>query len=68
MISYQKICFKNDIPHFGKVRSCNFRWGIHGGDIARDAAGCGLQVLMCEKNDLRSAASFAGTKRERNLG
>ena len=42
MISYQKICFKNDIPHFGKVRSCNFRWGIHGGDIARDAAGCGL--------------------------
>jgi glycerol-3-phosphate dehydrogenase len=36
--------------------------GINGVGIARDAAGRGLKVLVCEKNDLASATSSASTK------
>lgn len=36
--------------------------GINGAGIARDAAGRGLSVLLCEKNDLASATSSASTK------
>ncbi|MHA1152402.1 MAG: glycerol-3-phosphate dehydrogenase [Alphaproteobacteria bacterium] len=36
--------------------------GINGAGIARDAAGRGLSVVMCEQNDLASATSSASTK------
>ncbi|MGO1120781.1 glycerol-3-phosphate dehydrogenase [Rhodovibrionaceae bacterium A322] len=36
--------------------------GINGVGIARDAAGRGLKVLVCEKSDLASATSSASTK------
>lgn len=36
--------------------------GINGAGIARDAAGRGLDVLLCEKGDLGSATSSASTK------
>jgi glycerol-3-phosphate dehydrogenase len=36
--------------------------GINGVGIARDAAGRGLRVLLCEKSDLASATSSASTK------
>ncbi len=36
--------------------------GINGAGIARDAAGRGLKVLLCEKDDLASATSSASTK------
>ncbi len=36
--------------------------GINGTAIARDAAGRGLSVLLCEKNDIASATSSASTK------
>jgi glycerol-3-phosphate dehydrogenase len=36
--------------------------GINGVGIARDAAGRGLSVVLCEKNDLASATSSASTK------
>lgn len=36
--------------------------GINGVGIASDAAGRGLKVLLCEKNDLASATSSASTK------
>src|SRR3546814_9818459 len=36
--------------------------GINGAGIARDAAGRGLSVLLCEKSDLASATSSASTK------
>ena len=36
--------------------------GINGCGIARDAAGRGLRVLLCEQNDLGSATSSASTK------
>ncbi|MGH1366969.1 MAG: glycerol-3-phosphate dehydrogenase [Maritimibacter sp.] len=36
--------------------------GINGCGIARDAAGRGLQVCLCEMNDLGSATSGASTK------
>ncbi len=36
--------------------------GINGAGIARDAAGRGLKVLVCEMNDLASATSSASTK------
>lgn len=36
--------------------------GINGAGIARDAAGRGLSVLLCEQNDLASATSSASTK------
>jgi glycerol-3-phosphate dehydrogenase len=36
--------------------------GINGTGIARDAAGRGLRVLLCEMNDLASATSSASTK------
>ena len=36
--------------------------GINGCGIARDAAGRGLKVLLCEKDDLASATSSASTK------
>lgn len=36
--------------------------GINGAGIARDAAGRGLSVFLCEKNDLASATSSASTK------
>ena len=36
--------------------------GINGAGIARDAAGRGLSVLLCEKNDLAQATSSASTK------
>jgi len=36
--------------------------GINGVGIARDAAGRGLKVFLCEKNDLASATSSASTK------
>ena len=36
--------------------------GINGAGIARDAAGRGLRVLLCEKGDLASATSSASTK------
>ncbi len=36
--------------------------GVNGCGIARDAAGRGLSVLLCEKDDLASATSSASTK------
>ena len=36
--------------------------GINGAGIARDAAGRGLTVLLCEKGDLAGATSSASTK------
>ncbi|MDJ0610163.1 MAG: glycerol-3-phosphate dehydrogenase [Kiloniellales bacterium] len=36
--------------------------GINGAGIARDAAGRGLKVLLCEQHDLASATSSASTK------
>jgi len=36
--------------------------GINGAGIARDAAGRGLSVVLCEQNDLASATSSASTK------
>ena len=36
--------------------------GINGAGIARDAAGQGLKVLLCEKDDLASATSSASSK------
>lgn len=36
--------------------------GIHGAAIAADAAGRGLSVTLCEKNDIASATSSASTK------
>ncbi len=36
--------------------------GINGTGIARDAAGRGLSVVLCEQNDLASATSAASTK------
>ena len=36
--------------------------GVNGAGIARDAAGRGLSVILCEKNDLGSATSSASTK------
>ena len=36
--------------------------GINGCGIARDAAGRGLSVLLCEKDDLAQATSSASTK------
>ena len=36
--------------------------GINGVGIARDAAGRGLRVLLCEQNDLASATSSASSK------
>lgn len=36
--------------------------GVNGAGIARDLAGRGLSVLLCEKDDLASATSSASTK------
>ncbi|WP_207485832.1 glycerol-3-phosphate dehydrogenase [Arenibaculum pallidiluteum] len=36
--------------------------GVNGAGIARDAAGRGLSVLLCEKDDLGSATSSASSK------
>jgi glycerol-3-phosphate dehydrogenase len=36
--------------------------GINGAGIARDAAGRGLKVLLCERDDLASHTSSASTK------
>jgi len=36
--------------------------GINGVGIARDAAGRGLSVILCEQDDLASATSSASTK------
>ena len=36
--------------------------GINGTGIARDAAGRGLSVVLCEKDDLASHTSSASTK------
>jgi len=36
--------------------------GINGAGIARDAAGRGLRVLLCEKDDLAGHTSSASTK------
>ena len=36
--------------------------GVNGTGIARDAAGRGLEVVLCEKSDLASATSSASTK------
>jgi len=36
--------------------------GVNGAGIARDLAGRGLSVILCEKNDLASATSSASTK------
>ena len=36
--------------------------GINGAAIARDAAGRGLKVLLCEKGDLGEATSSASSK------
>src|SRR5579872_6305728 len=36
--------------------------GVNGAGIARDAAGRGLRVLLCEKDDLASHTSSASTK------
>jgi glycerol-3-phosphate dehydrogenase len=36
--------------------------GVNGAGIARDAAGRGFEVMLCEQNDLASATSSASTK------
>ncbi|PMZ79308.1 glycerol-3-phosphate dehydrogenase, partial [Pseudomonas sp. FW306-2-11AD] len=36
--------------------------GINGAGIARDAAGRGLKVVLCERDDLASHTSSASTK------
>ena len=37
--------------------------GINGAGVARDAAGRGLSVLLCEQHDLASHTSSSSTKR-----
>ena len=41
---------------------CIIGGGINGVGIARDAAGRGLRVLVCEQDDLASATSSASSK------
>ncbi|MEM1276449.1 MAG: glycerol-3-phosphate dehydrogenase [Pseudomonadota bacterium] len=41
---------------------CIIGGGVNGCGIARDAAGRGLRVLLCEKSDLGGATSSASTK------
>ena len=36
--------------------------GVNGCGVARDAAGRGLKVLLCEQGDLASSTSSASTK------
>jgi glycerol-3-phosphate dehydrogenase len=65
------------IPHFSSVGFASVRWeatldeivdlaiiggGINGCGIARDAAGRGLSVYLCEMNDLASGTSSWSTK------
>ncbi|MBT3205624.1 MAG: glycerol-3-phosphate dehydrogenase [Gammaproteobacteria bacterium] len=51
-----------DIKDNEKVDLLVIGGGINGCGIARDAAGRGLKVLLCEKDDLASHTSSASTK------
>ena len=46
----------------GEVDVAVIGGGINGAGIARDLAGRGLSVLLCEKDDLASHTSSASTK------
>ncbi|MFQ5774758.1 MAG: glycerol-3-phosphate dehydrogenase [Kiloniellaceae bacterium] len=50
------------MPGEGPVDLLVVGGGINGAGIARDAAGRGLSVVLCEQNDLGSATSSASTK------
>ena len=52
----------NDQSRLEQVDVAIIGGGINGCGIARDAAGRGLSVLLCERNDLASATSSASTK------
>lgn len=41
----------------GEVEIAIFAGGINGAGIARDAAGRGLKILLCEKGDLAEESS-----------
>ena len=51
-----------DPPETGVYDLLIIGGGINGAGIARDAAGRGLKVLLCDKNDLGSATSSASSK------
>ncbi|MEN3297010.1 MAG: glycerol-3-phosphate dehydrogenase, partial [Burkholderiales bacterium] len=56
---------ENQMGHEQKKISCDVLvvgGGINGAGIARDAAGRGLSVVLCEKDDLASHTSSASTK------
>ncbi|MGH7186409.1 MAG: FAD-dependent oxidoreductase, partial [Pseudomonadota bacterium] len=50
------------MPGSGPVDLLVIGGGINGVGIARDAAGRGLSVVLCEQRDLASATSSASTK------
>lgn len=52
----------NNPSHTERVDIAVIGGGINGCGIARDAAGRGLGVLLCEQNDLASGTSSASTK------
>ena len=47
---------------YGLVDLAVIGGGINGAGIARDAAGRGLKVLLCEKGDLAEATSSRSSK------
>ncbi len=50
------------MPDFGKVDCLIIGGGINGAGIARDAAGRGLSVILCEKDDLAQGTSSRSGK------
>lgn len=50
------------MQHFGTYDIVIVGGGINGAGIARDAAGRGLSVLLCEQDDLAAHTSSASTK------
>ena len=50
------------MQHFGTYDVLIVGGGINGAGIARDAAGRGLSVLLCEQDDLAAHTSSASTK------
>jgi hypothetical protein len=49
-------------PESNRLRPAGGRGGINGAGIARDAAGRGLRVVLCEKDDLAANTSSASSK------
>jgi len=53
---------RQDVPEDRPIDLLVVGGGINGAGIARDAAGRGLSVVLCEQHDLASATSSASTK------